>query len=91
MSNWETDAACRDMNTEMFFPPADENESRKPSAAAIAAAVPAKRICFACPVVTDCLNWAIETGQRSGIFGGLTSWERRQLRQRHRKNLAAAS
>lgn len=91
MSNWENDAACRGLNTEMFFPPADENESRRPSPAAIAAALPAKRICFACPVVSDCLNWAIESGQRSGIFGGLTAYERRQLRQRHRNALAAAS
>lgn len=91
MTDWQINAACRGKNTEMFFPPADENESRTPSAAAIAAAVPAKRICFACPVVTDCLNWAIESRQRSGIFGGLTSYERRQLRTRHIRAATVAS
>ncbi|HVX08801.1 WhiB family transcriptional regulator, partial [Humibacter sp.] len=33
-------------------------------------------------VATDCLQWAMETGQDAGIWGGLTEDERRALKRR---------
>jgi len=32
-------------------------------------------------VQKDCLEWAMETGQDAGIWGGMTEDDRRQLRQ----------
>jgi hypothetical protein len=40
----------------------------------------AKAICSSCPVVSQCLAWALETGQDAGVWGGLTADERRALR-----------
>ncbi|MFD7283772.1 WhiB family transcriptional regulator [Streptomyces sp. NPDC059862] len=35
-----------------------------------------------CPVVEQCLDWAIQVGQVEGIWGGMTDSERRALRRR---------
>jgi WhiB family redox-sensing transcriptional regulator len=42
----------------------------------------AKRVCASCRVREECLAYAIETNQVSGIWGGLTEDERRPLRRR---------
>src|ERR1700722_16673953 len=42
-------------------------------------------ICRACPVRTDCLNFAITTGQSEGVGGGTTPSERRQIRREVRR------
>ncbi len=42
----------------------------------------AKEICDTCPVSTECLEFALETNQRAGIWGGATEDERRSLRRR---------
>jgi WhiB family redox-sensing transcriptional regulator len=39
----------------------------------------AKQTCMACEVRTDCLTYALEHGERFGVWGGLTERERRQL------------
>ena len=47
----------------------------------------AKRTCGECTVSADCLDYALDTNQDSGIWGGLTEEERRVIR---RKRVAAA-
>ncbi len=42
----------------------------------------AKRICHRCPVRSECLRWALDTGQDHGIWGGADEAERRTLRRR---------
>lgn len=44
-------------------------------------AVPAKRICRMCPVVAECLQYALDNDIREGIYGGLSPTERRALRR----------
>jgi WhiB family redox-sensing transcriptional regulator len=39
-------------------------------------------ICRSCPVRTECLDWAVSTGQHEGVWGGMTPEERRRLRRR---------
>ena len=46
----------------------------------------AKAICSICQVAASCLEYALETNQRNGIWAGTTEDERRSLR---RKWLAA--
>lgn len=62
------DGLCGQADPEAFFP------ERGTSARE------AKLICFVCPVRVMCLNWALDTNERFGVWGGLTERERRQLR-----------
>lgn len=41
---------------------------------------PAKRVCAVCPVQTECLEFSIETGERFGVWGGLSPLQRRYVR-----------
>lgn len=66
---WQHDATCQNEDPEMFFPVSPN-----------APAQDAKRVCAACPVREQCLQWAVDTGQASGVWGGLTEIERRELR-----------
>lgn len=72
--DWRHDAACRDVDPDIFFPVG----STGPALAQVEAA---KAICEACKVQRECLDWAIETAQDSGVWGGLTEEERRTVRR----------
>jgi WhiB family transcriptional regulator, redox-sensing transcriptional regulator len=68
--DWCTRGACRDVDPELFFPvgtsgPAVEQTAR------------AKAVCARCPVRVECLEWALATGQATGVWGGLSEDERR--------------
>ena len=69
-ADWMSLCACLDADPDLFFP----ISSLGPAQQQIAQA---KAICVACPVRTDCLSYALETGQRAGIWGGTTEDERR--------------
>ena len=43
----------------------------------------AKEVCGECPVNTQCLDYALETNQDAGIWGGLDEEERRNIRRRN--------
>jgi WhiB family transcriptional regulator, redox-sensing transcriptional regulator len=47
--------------------------------AAMRQAEKAKAVCADCPVRRDCLEWAIETDQPHGVWGGLDEVERGRL------------
>jgi WhiB family redox-sensing transcriptional regulator len=72
---WRAFAACIDADDRLFFAPGESGE-------AVETTAPARRICAGCPVKSDCLEYALETNQRFGIWGGLTPDERRPLRRR---------
>ncbi len=76
-SGWQTQAVCIGMVTEGFFP----TGTTGPALDQIAQA---KTICKGCPVIQQCLNWAIHHGEY-GIWGGKTEDERRTLRRTRRK------
>jgi WhiB family redox-sensing transcriptional regulator len=83
-TDWRHDAACRDMDGELWFP-IGENP------AAVTAAKKAKAICATCPVVMDCGTWAIQTRQPAGIWGGIDENERAaHLRRKTRQRRAGA-
>jgi len=42
----------------------------------------AKRVCGECPVVMECLSYALVTGQRYGVWGGKTPGELEEMRDR---------
>src|ERR1700753_3302363 len=68
--DWRHDAGCRDVAPELFFPIGNTGP-------ALLQIDEAKRVCHRCPVMEPCLHWAIESGQDSGVWGGLSEDERR--------------
>lgn len=75
---WVEQAACRDADPAMFFP--------GPGRGNAAAAKQAKELCRTCPVVNECLAYAMGFSPRSltGIWGGMTERERaRQHKATH--------
>lgn len=77
--DWMTVAACRG-RTDLFFPP-DTSESRTERRTRH---VRAKQVCEVCVVRVECLNEALESKERFGIWGGLTERERRAAFSRSR-------
>jgi WhiB family redox-sensing transcriptional regulator len=73
--DWRANAACRNEDPELFFPLGDTGP-------ALLQIQDAKAVCAHCDVVSDCLTWALESGQDSGIWGGMSETERRSLRRR---------
>jgi WhiB family redox-sensing transcriptional regulator len=72
---WRYDAACAGEETDLFFPVGQ-------SADAIIQTSQAKAVCARCPVQTECLTFALDTGQNDGVWGGLAEDERRLLKRR---------
>lgn len=70
--SWMADATCMDADPDAFHVPIGGDPR------------PAKRICDACPVSDECLQYALETGQRHGIWGGTTHRERLRIEYRDR-------
>lgn len=44
----------------------------------------AKAICHSCPVIEQCKQWALETRQGLGVWGGLSEGDRQSIRRRSR-------
>jgi len=63
-------APCQDF-PEVFFP----EDIRDPMKRQLATIV-AKKLCAGCPVQRECFRYAIETGQKYGIWGGTSPQER---------------
>jgi WhiB family redox-sensing transcriptional regulator len=72
--DWQGVAACRGYDTSMFYHP--ENE-RGPSR--VRREMQAKAVCANCPVVENCLRWAIAAREPYGVWGGLSAEEREAL------------
>ncbi len=73
--DWREFAACRDSEPNLFFPIG----STGPAVDQIEAA---KVICDQCTALEDCLQYALETNQEAGVWGGYAEDERRRLRKR---------
>jgi WhiB family redox-sensing transcriptional regulator len=70
---WRQNAACRGLDPEIFYPSTDEE------------ADVAKSVCGQCHVRETCLEHALGSREREGVWGGATEKERRRIiRQRRR-------
>lgn len=76
---WHRQALCRG-NVRAFFGP--RLDSPRPSRKMRLAIMEAKNICTACPVRNLCLDFALDSGEDYGIWGGLTPHERDMVRRR---------
>jgi len=70
--HWLASAACRDQDPELFFPIGTIGP-------ALIQAAQAKSVCRRCPVVDECLQWALEVGIGYGVAGGKTAAERQAM------------
>ena len=74
---WQDLSLCSQSDPEAWFPEKG-GSTRGP-----------KRICYRCPVISECLDYALETDQRFGVWGGLSERERRRLKRDQAAEAAA--
>jgi len=67
--SWQDYANCRGADADLFFPERGAS-TRK-----------AKAICGECQVRAQCLDFAIDVGEKFGIWGGMSERERRRVRR----------
>ncbi|AJC56053.1 WhiB family transcriptional regulator [Streptomyces sp. 769] len=79
--DWRHRAVCREEDPELFFPIGNTGP-------ALLQIEEAKAVCRRCPVMEQCLQWALESGQDSGVWGGLSEDERRAMKRRAARNRA---
>lgn len=70
---WHTVANCRGRDPDLFFVDNGENCTE------------AKLICAGCSVRQECLEYALETRQVAGLWGGLSPKQRTALMWRRRR------
>ena len=71
--DWVRDALCSQVDTDLFFPEKGQ------------ASAPAKLICRRCPVIADCLQFALDHNIKEGVWGGTSERQRRELRGQRRE------
>lgn len=69
---WGPFAACRDQDTERWFPASDDPEGGREG----------REFCGRCPVMTQCREYAIATGIDYGTWGGMSANARKKERRR---------
>ena len=77
-ARWQDRAACKGMDPTIFFGPeyaetVKEKRDREDAA---------KAVCMTCPVREECLEYALDTREAYGIWGGMTELERKALLRR---------
>lgn len=77
-TTWKADGLCAQTDPEAFFPELGHT------------AAPARRVCLACPVRVECLEYAIDHGER-GIWGGTTENQRKAIRRARETERGAAA
>ena len=80
MTAWQARSACRDTDPELFFPASDDFTAVENAAQLLAAA----KVCHGCPVRRECLTYAVDSGQRHGIWAGHTPAQLRSIRRARR-------
>ena len=69
--------ACNGMDPEIFYPRRGDSPAS------------AKQVCHVCPVKRQCLEYALQTDERYGIWGGASEHERRQLKRERSRAIEA--
>lgn len=74
-TGWQQHGLCRTRDSGVFFPPL----AFEPKAEREAREEKAKAICAGCPVSVECLDWALETEEPFGVWGGRSELERKHI------------
>ncbi|MGW5970152.1 WhiB family transcriptional regulator [Streptomyces sp. NPDC055186] len=83
--DWQLLAACRGVDSSLFFHPEGER-----GAARSARENSAKEVCMRCPVRAECAAHALAVREPYGVWGGLTEDEREELMGRARHRLVSS-
>ena len=67
--SWHDFANCLGVDPDLFFP--ERGASTRE----------AKEVCRGCVVRDDCLEYALQNGEKFGIWGGMSERERRRIRR----------
>jgi len=67
--SWQDQAVCGEIGGDFWFPEKG-GSTREP-----------KKVCRACPVRSDCLEYALNHDERFGVWGGMSERERRRLKR----------
>ena len=85
--DWRDRASCRSVDPDLFFPVGT-------TGGALVQIENAKAVCRSCDALEACLEFALQTNQESGVWGGTSEEERRKLRKqwlaRQRRSVAAS-
>ena len=73
-ASWREMGRCKGEDPEIFYPEDDEDPGEA-----------AKAICALCLVREPCLESAIRTREKIGVWGGCTARERRRIIRRRRR------
>lgn len=82
--SWQDRAACRYEDPELFFPTGHAGPAKLQVRKA-------KRVCTACPVRQQCLDYALDVGEGNGVWGGASEDERRTMKRRSSRERATAA
>jgi WhiB family transcriptional regulator, redox-sensing transcriptional regulator len=74
--SWRDHAACLEEDPGLFFPIGNTGP-------ALLQIEKARTVCHRCEVAQTCLNWAVESRQQDGVWGGQSDDERRALKRRN--------
>ena len=74
-TDWRAAGACRSADPELFFPIATG------VAVTVTQVRKAQRICAGCGVRQQCLDFAMQSGEVHGVWGGTTPEERVRARR----------
>ncbi len=72
--DWQMNAACRSMDSDVFFHPEGERGTARAQRIANA-----KSICMSCPVRVACAEHAVRVREPYGIWGGLSEEDREAI------------
>lgn len=73
---WAERGLCQETDPEMFFPEKGGSTTG------------AKQICRRCPVMAECLIYALDHDERFGVWGGMSERERRKLKRSDERGAA---
>ena len=77
--SWRLRGACNGLEASIFYPSDDDDDPLETNA------LEAKEVCASCRVRVSCLEHALASHERDGVWGGATERERRKIiRQRRR-------
>ena len=69
---WQQFANCLGVDPNLFYPERGVSTSE------------AKAVCQRCQVKEECLEYAVQNGEKFGIWGGMSERERRRIRKARR-------
>jgi len=71
---WRSKGACQGLDAEIFYP---ENEDHAEFALSV---------CGQCVVRIACLDYALDTREQQGVWGGATARDRRKMLRQRRQS-----